>query len=286
MTIQGGGKYTPAPHAGAADRPRRAAEKRQAREADVGERPKTRAQDVFVSGAPNSPTSAAGISGPLATGPRLEDLVTTASQIRKMAEAIAAHSAQLSAEFDGLRGEAQRLVQGLAEKGFVPEVLEESRAELGVLRTRMAQLRRKMATDGRRMKLLRVAANKAGETKLSDKVAAQLASLGDMERGWGRAFLALGLAGTFPMGPNPETRPLRLSVPPGNVDQHTLGSYIAQAAPGTAVSQLLVALVADGPAAPPGRLVAEAYAEIHADALAGRMGKSLQGLGLWRLAMG
>ena len=42
----------------------------------------------------------------------------------------------------------------------------------------------------------------------------------------------------------------------------------------------------EGPQAPSGRLVAEAYAELHADVMTGRLGKALQGLGLWRQAMG
>jgi hypothetical protein len=152
----------------------------------------------------------------------------------------------------------------------------------------MSQLRGRIAADGRRLKLLKVAANRMGETKLSEKVSTQLKRIAEMERGWGRAFLALGIAGTLSAAAEGEGQVgHRVALAQtGNADRHALGSYLAQVAPGTAASQLLVALLEEGPHAPNGRLIADAYAELHADVLAGRMGRALQGLGLWRQAMG
>ena len=123
---------------------------------------------------------------------------------------------------------------------------------------------------------------------MADKVAQQLRRVSDMERGWGRAFLALGLAGTYSHLPaEGEARVARMPV--DNVpdaQRHPLATHLAQQSPGAAASQLMVALLEEGPQAPSGRLVADAYAELHTDLLAGRFGKSLQGLGLWRQALG
>jgi hypothetical protein len=295
MTIHGGGKLpssarNSSPDAGAPERPRRAAEKRQAREAGVEQAPTRR--DVGNSApTPAHGVAVAGLTQANQTSPgiRLDELMANPSQIKQMAEAIGAHARRLAGEFDGLRNNAQAVVGRLAQTGFAPEAVAGSREELGNIRKQMAGLRGKIAADHRRLKLLKVAAHRLGESKLTDKVSGQLRKVADMEKGWGRAFLALGIAGTFGHSPaeGAEQRPTR--VPVGSVepkDRHDLGNHLAGQAPGTAASQLMVALLEEGPMAPSGRLVAEAYAELHADLLAGRFGKSLQGLGLWRQAMG
>lgn len=291
MSISGGGKLPPSPsRTGDADRPRRAAEKRQAREASGADAAqKTRSKDVFESGSLRGPihTPPHGITTQALGGSKLDDVLGNPSQIKAMAEAIAAHAKRLAGEFDTLRTEAQSVVGKLAEQGFAPEAVADSRAELGALRKQMAQLRGKIAADGRRLKTLKAAASKLGDTKLSEKVAGQLRTIADMEKGWGRTFLALGIAGTLAPSKDGEAQASRVALGAGGqVDRHALGGYLAQVSPGTAASQLLVALLEEGPQAPSGRLVAEAYAELHADVLAGRFGKALQGLGLWRQAMG
>ncbi|MBI5496753.1 MAG: hypothetical protein HY904_17200 [Deltaproteobacteria bacterium] len=295
MTIHGGGKL-PQQHTQAhgTERPRRAADKRLAAEQGAAQPAKAAPkQDVFETGfgAPMH-TPARGIPATTATaaaqaaGIKLEDVLGTPSQIKQMAEAIGAHARRLAGEFDGLRTEAQQVVNGLAGQGFAPGAVAETRDQLGELRRQMAHLRGRIAADGRRLKLLKAAAGKLGDTKLSEKVSGQLKKLDEMERGWGRAFLALGIAGTLSHSVDEGPGAHRVALGAGaGVDRHALGSYVAQAAPGSAASQLLVALLEEGPHAPPGRLIAEAYAELHADVMAGRLGKALQGLGLWRQAM-
>ncbi|MEW5853641.1 MAG: hypothetical protein AB2A00_33000 [Myxococcota bacterium] len=302
MSIQGGGKVPPgsAGRTHGADRPRRAAEKRQAREAGEAQEAKApkRAtnKDVFETSTrapiatPGTGTALPpGMMNTLPPGTRLEDLVGTPSQIKQMAEAISAHAKRLSGEFDGLRTDAQQVVNKLAAQGFSADAVADSRAELGALRKQMAHLRGKIAADGRRLKLLKAAAHKLGDAKLSEKLSGQLKKISDMERGWGRAFLALGIAGTLTAQSDEARAATRVNLGAGaqqGVDRHALGTYLAQLAPGTAASQLLVSLLEEGPLAPNSRLIAEAYAELHADVLAGRFGKSLQSLGVWRQAMG
>ena len=295
MTIQGGGKLPPS-QGGRVDRPRRAAEKRQVREATAvahAEKAEKATADVFESGSGSAfrtlPTPAHGIHTPASplANTKLDDLANP-SQIKAMAEAITAHAKKLGAEFDSLRGTAQDVVGKLAQAGFSAEAVGESKEQLNGLRRQMAGLRGKIAADGRRLKLLKASAHRLGETRLSDRVSGQIRRISDMEKGWGRAFLALGIAGTFAASPNDtDVRASRVNVGGADAsDKHRLGSYMASNSPGTAASQLLVALLEEGPHAPSGRLIADAYAELHADVLAGRFGKSLQGLGLWRQAMG
>ena len=293
MSIQGGGGYSKG-HARSADveRPRRAAEKRQAKEADSAPAvTRPAAKDTFQTGGPRAPihTPAQGSILPVSVtqGQRLDEVMGHPSQIKQMADAITSHARKLGSEFDGLRTEAQGVVNQLAKSGFSAEAVAQSKDSLGALRRQMAQLRGKIAADGRRLKLLKAAASKLGEAKLSDKVGTQLKKIADMEKGWGRAFLALGIAGTFgPGSQDADTQSTRVNVGGAQGSRHALGDYLAAAGPGTASSQLLVALLEEGPHAPSGKLIAEAYAEVHADVLAGRHGKSLQGLGLWRAAMG
>jgi len=294
MSIQGGGKLPPSStgRSEGSERPRRAAEKRQARE--TGGEQAVQApvrKDVFETGSVRAPihTPPNGtLGGALPTGQKLEEALSNPSQIKQMSEAIAAHAKRLAGESDELRGEAQSVVGKLASQGFSPEAITETRTEIGGLRKQMAQLRGKIASDGRRLKILKSAASKLGDTKLSDKVGGQLKSIADMEKGWGRTFLALGIAGTIAPSKDGEAQATRVGMgaATAGVDRHALGGYLAQVAPGTASSQLLVALLEEGPQAPSGRLVAEAYAELHADVMTGRLGKALQGLGLWRQAMG
>ncbi len=295
MTIQGGGKFNSNASRGQdVERPRRAAEKRQAREAtEAGDTPKTtRTKDTFEAGNFGGPrpahTPPHGTAGLASQAFKLDEVLNSPSQIKAMAEAITAHAKRLSGDFDLLKTEAQDVVNGLAQQGFSPDAVAQARPDLADLRKQMSQLRGRIAADGRRLKLLKVAANRMGETKLSEKVSTQLKRIADMERGWGRAFLALGIAGTLSAAADGDGQVgHRVALAQsGNVDRNALGNYLGQVAPGTAASQLLVALLEEGPHAPPGRLIAEAYAELHADVLAGRMGRALQGLGLWRQAMG
>jgi hypothetical protein len=295
MTIHGGGKLPPnAGRPSSADRPRRAAEKRQAREAGVTQAPpRAVRRDTFETAAASSAPMLHQASNPaggslLSQSFKLDEIMQSPSQVKQMAEAITAHARKLGGEFDTLRGMAQDVVSGLARKGFSPDDVNAARPQLGQLRKDMSQLRGKIAAGHRRLKMLKLAASRMGDTKLTEKVGTQLRRIGDMERGWGRTFLALGIAGTMST-PHEGDGAIGHRVALGqasSVDRHALGTYMANAAPGTAASQLLVQLLEEGPQAPTGRLVAEAYAELHADVLAGRLGKSLQGLGLWRQAMG
>jgi hypothetical protein len=294
MSIQGSGKVSGgfSSRPAATDRPRRAAEKRQAREATQakGTAPAQVKPDTFETANQRLSTlhTPAGANLPVGAGLKLDDLVGHPSQIKQLAEALGAHTRRLTTEFDALRAEAQAVVGDLAKQGFSPQAVGERRTDLGALRKQMAQLRGKIAADGRRLKLLKAEASKLGESRLSDKLTNQLKRIADMERGWGRAFLALGIAGTISAVVDGEPGAVtRLPLGVGStVDRHALGGYLANTAPGTAASQLLVSLLEEGPHGPPARLLADAYAELHADVLAGRFGKALQGLGVWRQAMG
>lgn len=297
MTIQGGGgKLTGAHSTGltnTVDTPRRASEKRQARETTETEEPSADVRDVFetVHSRGTHPSPAPGSAAPTppsSTPQRLEEVVGHPSKIQQMAEAIAEHITKLTGEFDALRTQAQSVVQQLASQGFSPQSVADKRQQLGDLRKEMAHLRGRIASDGRRLKLLKTEASKIGENKLKDRIGAHLTRISEMERGWGRAFLALGLAGTYSAAADGEGHgSLRIGLGAGaSADRHALGSYLSQAMPGHAASQLLVSLLEEGPQTPPPRLMAEAYAELHADVLAGRFGKALQGLGMWRQAMG
>jgi hypothetical protein len=122
-----------------------------------------------------------------------------------------------------------------------------------------------------------VAASHLGQQSLSAQFSSQLASVKALEPGLDRAVQALQLTASL-YGGSAGGQVLR--VPMGNVgavDRHTLGAYLAEISPGSAVTQSTLDMLQHGP----GHVsepIGDSDAEVHQRLVQGGSGKAWQSL--------
>lgn len=180
----------------------------------------------------------------------ISKMPTSTSGIENMVKILEATRAQLAHELSLLKESAGVVVLRIAERGFARDAVRESADELRAIRTRMAQLRRRLNEIHRRLKVAFASAGKLGYANLAQRLGAQMERVKKLEPGVQRALFALELAEQiYGRGGAPGTA-LRTPIAPSTVPKAAIAAYLAEIAPSAAIARRFAGMIDGGPEEP------------------------------------
>jgi hypothetical protein len=175
--------------------------------------------------------------------------IVETSGVESMVRLLETTREQLAAEHSALRTRASALVAQIAEQGFAQAAVLAVDDELREVRTRLAQLRKRLWSIQRKLKTAYTSAGKTGDARLARNLEHQLARARGMEPGVARALLVLeAVEGAFTGGGDPPVLRLPVDGVAVGSDGNAAGAIVDDG-PGAVVARSLHALLARGPAA-------------------------------------
>jgi hypothetical protein len=152
---------------------------------------------------------------------------------------------RFASEFAADKGKASALLDQLSQAKFSASAVEQTRAEVGSLRERMAVTKHRMAIQKRRLRALKQLAGRVSESRLAEEIAAIEARMEMLETGWAESFVGLGLGKVIYTPENPDTPEHLKKVVKANVgnskknaDSEDLGELISEIHPARVVAQV------------------------------------------------